>query len=264
MRKALIVPAATLTFFILHACVPLQPREDAGVSPRENQLSETNRKIDEIYHKVSVIQFMVDNHQRVIRDLEKQLEELRSGRTGQIGPASLSPTAGPTAVAPAEMKRSERVTPVQTPAIEETNIALETPAAKPRKTAGPGLSAAQLYKEAHVAYKDNDFVKAQSLFNKLLEGYPKNDLTDNAIYWIGECQYARKQFQESILSFKKILEDFPEGGKVPDALLKIGYAYLALGDVVNARIYLKTVVKSYPFSPAGAKAEARLKRIKSP
>jgi len=46
---------------------------------------------------------------------------------------------------------------------------------------------------------------------------------------------------------------------VPDALLKTAYAYLSLDDADRAHHYLKKVVKQYPFTPAGEKAEQKLK-----
>jgi TolA-binding protein len=55
----------------------------------------------------------------------------------------------------------------------------------------------------------------------------------------------------------------PEGTKAPDALLKIGYAYVALDDPTNARVFLKRVVKNYPFSEAQSKAQAKLKELEN-
>jgi TolA-binding protein len=57
------------------------------------------------------------------------------------------------------------------------------------------------------------------------------------------------------------MRQYPEGGKVPGALLKTGYAYYSLEDFENARVYLKKVIVSYPFSSAADKAEAMLKRV---
>jgi len=56
---------------------------------------------------------------------------------------------------------------------------------------------------------------------------------------------------------------YREKDKAPDALLKIGYSYVALKDSVNARIFLKRVLKDYPFSKAEAKARAKLKELEN-
>ena len=88
-----------------------------------------------------------------------------------------------------------------------------------------------------------------------------SDLADNALYWSGECRYARKEYAEAIGLFKQVLEKYPQGSKVPDALLKIGLAYISTGDKKNARVYLKKTVSQYPFTPAGTKAEKKLKQL---
>jgi len=92
--------------------------------------------------------------------------------------------------------------------------------------------------------------------------YPDHELADNALYWEGECRDAVKNFSKAIATFQRVIGEYQDGSKVPDAMLKTGYAYLSVGDRENARIYLKKVVKNYPFSPAGTKAEMMLKKIK--
>ena len=44
-------------------------------------------------------------------------------------------------------------------------------------------------------------------------------------------------------------------------MLKTGYAYLSLDDIKKARIYLKQVIKQYPFSKIAEKAEKKLKEL---
>jgi TolA-binding protein len=72
----------------------------------------------------------------------------------------------------------------------------------------------------------------------------------------------RTRYLKAIDTFKSVLEQYPNGGKVPDALLKTGFSYLALGDKATGRHYLQHVIRQYPFSPAGAKAEERLSVIR--
>ncbi len=50
--------------------------------------------------------------------------------------------------------------------------------------------------------------------------FPQSDLADNAQYWIGECFYSQKKFQEAKEGFAAVAEHFPFGNKVPDALYK--------------------------------------------
>lgn len=117
----------------------------------------------------------------------------------------------------------------------------------------------RLYNSARNLVLEENFHDAARLFKQFLTRYPDSELADNALYWLGECHYSLGNFQEAINTFKDVVTFYPRGGKVPDALLKTAYAYLSLDDADRAHHYLKLVVKGYPFTPAGEKAEQKLK-----
>jgi tol-pal system protein YbgF len=229
----------TLRFFIfaivvlslLTACSSLQPQKESEKTRLERQVAETNEKIEELSHKLSILQFMVDDHQKTLKEIEA---------TQEAGAIS-----------------TQKSVEVQQPTLQ--------PAVGSEKATAPvsGESADQLYKKALSVYKDRNYGKAAAIFNSIFENYPGHNLADNALYWTGECFYAQKNYKGAIRAFKKVLEKYPGGSKVSDSLLKIGYSYLALGDKTNAQSFLKKVVKQYPFTPAGSKAGEMLKRIKS-
>ena len=229
----------TLRFFIfaivvlslLTACSSLQPQKESEKTRLERQVAETNEKIEELSHKLSILQFMVDDHQKTLKEIEA---------TQEAGAIS-----------------TQKSVEVQQPTLQ--------PAVGSEKAAAPvsGENADQLYKKALLVYKDRNYGKAAAIFNSIFENYPGHNLADNALYWTGECFYAQKNYKGAIRAFKKVLEKYPGGSKVSDSLLKIGYSYLALGDKTNAQSFLKKVVKQYPFTPAGSKAGEMLKRIKS-
>jgi tol-pal system protein YbgF len=100
-------------------------------------------------------------------------------------------------------------------------------------------------------------------FKGFLKQYPQHHLADNAQYWVGEIYYDIENFPSAILAFKEVVTRYGNENKAPDALLKIGYAYIALDDPNNARIFLKRVIKNYPFSEAEAKARAKLKELEN-
>ena len=229
----------TLRFFIfaivvlslLTACSSLQPQKESEKTRLERQVAETNEKIEELSHKLSILQFMVDDHQKTLKEIEA---------TQEAGAIS-----------------TQKSVEVQQPTLQ--------PAVGSEKAAAPvsGENADQLYKKALSVYKNRNYGKAAAIFNSIFENYPSHNLADNALYWTGECFYAQKNYKGAIRAFKKVLEKYPGGSKVSDSLLKIGYSYLALGDKTNAQSFLKKVVKQYPFTPAGSKAGEMLKRIKS-
>ena len=54
---------------------------------------------------------------------------------------------------------------------------------------------------------------------------------------------------------------YPQSRKVPDALLKVGYCYYELKQWQVAHDTLAHVVASYPDTPAGKLAQARLEKM---
>ena len=119
-----------------------------------------------------------------------------------------------------------------------------------------------LYSKARSLLLNNKFQAAEKEFRLLAQNYPNHSLAVNAYYWMGECRYSTKDYKGAIAIFKELVEKYPNGRKVPDALLKIAYSYLSIKDIQNGREYLKKVIKQFPFTPAGEKAEQRLQSIK--
>ena len=104
--------------------------------------------------------------------------------------------------------------------------------------------------------------EARQGFLEFLMTYPRSNRAPNAQYWLGECFYGKKQYQEAIQAYDRVEAQYPRSEKVPAALLKKGYAYLALNDHRQARTVLQRVVDSYPKSPEAQKALGRLTTIR--
>lgn len=232
-----------LTF--LCACTPTrrQNRQEIEISPLQRQLTETNEKVNQLYHRVSMIQLMADNHQKTIQELENKLKESETKLAAVSSALNKTFTASPH--------------PLQQADIKTPRYPLKPMIAKPMQSQG-GTAAAPLYGKALKTFRNNEFKAAEKLFDAFLKQYPNDPLADNALYWSGECHYSQKNFADAVLKFKDVVNRFPQGSKVPDALLKIGFAYYSMGDKEQAKNFLKKVVTSYPFSAAGVKAEEKL------
>jgi len=260
-------------FLFMSCTTPHQPKEDYQLALIEKQVDEMDKKIDEIYHRVSVIQFMVDNHERFISDLEKgpnaaKLDESATVPGAEPGTESVQPMSTVTTdqvsnQVPGQMQGQVMAEPIISSSLLPEPVQ-ESAQAEPKPQPAPDIteSPQMLYNRALSKYKNADYQDAALMFNRFVQKYPGHELADNALYWEGECGYALKNFSKAIATFQRVINEYQDGSKVPDAMLKTGYAYLSVGDRENARIYLKKVVKNYPFSPAGTKAEMMLKKIK--
>jgi tol-pal system protein YbgF len=119
------------------------------------------------------------------------------------------------------------------------------------------------YAAAARALEKKDYRTAITRFKEFLKKNPKSRLANNAQYWIGECYYALREFDQAIVEFDAVRRKYPQGEKVPAALLKQGFSFAELGEKVNARLVLQELVEKYPQSQEAARAKTRLKALES-
>lgn len=118
-----------------------------------------------------------------------------------------------------------------------------------------------IYYEAQDLFFDGELKEAEKLFRLFVRRYPKNDLADNALYWIGEAYYSINDYNNAIVEFKRVVAEYPKGNKVPDSLLKIGFSYTEIGNKRGARKTFIRLIKAYPDTAATEKARAKLKEL---
>jgi tol-pal system protein YbgF len=103
------------------------------------------------------------------------------------------------------------------------------------------------YNEARAAFEARNYHEAIQLFESLLASTTNNSLADNAQYWIGESQYALRQYDSAILSFEKVFT-FTKSNKKDDAQFKLGMCYLQKGDKQKAQEQFDRLRTDYPKS----------------
>jgi len=114
------------------------------------------------------------------------------------------------------------------------------------------------YERAFNMLKQGQYDVAISLFDAFLETYPTASYADNAQYWVGEANYAKRNYKVALAEFKKVIDQYPNSPKRADALLKMGYTYGELGDKRSALQTLNTIVNLFPESTAARLAKKRI------
>lgn len=112
------------------------------------------------------------------------------------------------------------------------------PAAKPAYEAALALVGARQYDRA---------LDALAAF---LVKYPDHPYADNAMYWRGECYFAKGDYLHAAEQFEGTVTRFPAGNKAPDALLKLGMSHQKLGNPVKAKECFDRLAQTYPQSEA--------------
>ena len=99
-------------------------------------------------------------------------------------------------------------------------------------------------------------------FSDFLSRYASSELAANAQYWLGECYYAKRDYERAIDAFDRVKLTYPTSEKVPAALLKKGFAHLALKDAQRASAVWRQVVDHYPKSREAERAQEKLAQLK--
>ncbi|MBP8975194.1 MAG: tetratricopeptide repeat protein [Bacteroidetes bacterium] len=116
------------------------------------------------------------------------------------------------------------------------------------------------YEDALRAFNSRRYNTALKSFQALLDGGVSEDMKDNCIYWIGESQYALKNYSAAIQNFKEVLT-IPRSEKKADAQFMIAQCYDRLGQIEKAKEAYELVVKNYPLSRNVKRAKARLAQL---
>ena len=107
--------------------------------------------------------------------------------------------------------------------------------------------------------RDKKFDDAEKALRQQLKDYPVGDYAGNTLYWLGEVEMARGNYHESQKAFLSVLRNYSNSAKVPDATYKLGRLFNLLGDIKQAKIYLKSVIKKYPESTAAKLSDTFLR-----
>ncbi|HEU4517635.1 MAG TPA: tol-pal system protein YbgF [Steroidobacteraceae bacterium] len=117
------------------------------------------------------------------------------------------------------------------------------------------------YQAAFNLMKDGKYEEAAAALKDFHARYPEHELAPNALYWLGEAHYVRRDYASALAAFEGLMQQYPGTRKAPDALLKVGYCQLELKQTGAARVTLARVVQEFPDSSAAAEARTRLERI---
>jgi tol-pal system protein YbgF len=117
------------------------------------------------------------------------------------------------------------------------------------------------YQAAFNLLKEGKYDEAATALRDFVAQNPQHELAPNALYWLGEAHYVRRDYPAALAAFESLLRDYPGTRKAPDALLKAGYSQQELKRFGPARALLTRVVEEYPDTQAAAEAQARLERL---
>ncbi len=196
-------------------------------------------------------QAKIDDLGKRITGLNKAMDDIETKQARQAYKPLLIPEVEPEEQNSAPSRRESKASPPPPPA----------PAKKVTEKPEAGSGPEESLKNAYGLFTGGDIEGAKAGFQRVLRLYGKTKHAENAHYWLGECYFKEKKFDDAILEYEEVIKKYPKGKKVPDALLWQGLAFLEMKDAKNAKLILNEVIKRFPKSNQAAQARKKLNKI---
>ena len=115
---------------------------------------------------------------------------------------------------------------------------------------------------ALAVFRKGEFAAAQTAFVDFLKRNPQSGYGPSSLFWLGNAQYATRDYKEAVINFRSLLALSPDHLRAPEAVLSIANCQIELKDTRAARKTLEDLIKAYPQSEAAVAGKERLARLK--
>ena len=192
-------------------------------------------------------------YQDIVRKIDLLTQDLQE-IAADLAAAHL-PQAVPAVSAEAGTKPAGQAPP-KTPPGSKPQPAPVKPAPPP-----PTSSPQEAYSMAYNDYLKGNYDLAIESFKLYRAQFPGSPLADNALYWIGECRYSQRKFEEAVDAFDELILTYPQGDKAAAAHLKKGLSFVELGKKPEALAALKILVAKYPLDEESKIAQEKIREL---
>jgi tol-pal system protein YbgF len=227
------------------------------VSDLENTLRQLTGQMEQLDHRVSEFDAKIA---RMQKDFDYKLctlsaQQLAAGGTddqnalpcngtpvqSNLGgaPVHLAPPPGVLGTLPPGTPLPQATGSQQGPAMQTASI--DT---RPQFDAALNLLAKAQYDEARAA------------FRAFADAHPKDDLTQQAVYWVGDIAYVEKDYPGAARAFAEELKRFSSSPRAPESMLRLGQSLLAMNQKKEGCTALAALPKSYPTASKTIEAQA--------
>ncbi len=118
------------------------------------------------------------------------------------------------------------------------------------------------FEAAFALFRKPDFVASQAAFGDFLRRYPQSGYNPSALFWMGNSQYALRDYPSAVNNFRGMIATAPDHPKASEAALSIANCQIEMKDTLAARKTLSDLITVYPRSEAALAAQDRLARLK--
>lgn len=183
---------------------------------------------------------------------ENQIKELKNRLTALENLVHIQKESTKEPAKQAE-KKQEETKKEQIPVHQEQISKTEISSAKTAKAR---------YDDAYnMLVKEKKYKESREMFESFIKDFPKDQLSGNAYFWIGETYYNEKDFEGAIVAYENFLKKYPNSNKAPAALYKQALSFIEINDKKSGKLILEQVIEKYPKSSEAEKAKTKLAEI---
>jgi tol-pal system protein YbgF len=248
---------AVLLCALVFAAAPALAQDPTEILLRLDRLEAENRRLN---GDVEQMQFQIRRLEEQLKkfqaDVDFRFSDLEGGaakppkkRTEAENPAD-APPADIAETPPSDL-------PADVAAVDQPPA--DPPSAEPKPAAKGGTPKAD-YDNAVALLEGESFQDAEVAFRAFLKAYPKDKLTPDALFGLGDSLFARERYADAAEHYLNLTNQFPKSGRAPEALLKLGMSLNALGARVEACSTYAEVTKKYPKAAAEVREAVKRQR----
>ncbi len=115
----------------------------------------------------------------------------------------------------------------------------------PSVTPGPSANRAKFDAAMRLLAKAQ-YDEARSAFRSFADSYPQDELTPQAVYWIGDIAYVQKDYANAARAFAEEIKKYPASSRAPEGMLKLGQSLIAMGQKQEGCTALAALPSKYP------------------
>ncbi|MHB8879526.1 MAG: tetratricopeptide repeat protein [Myxococcaceae bacterium] len=109
--------------------------------------------------------------------------------------------------------------------------------------------------------KAGELSLARQLYADFLKKWPKDELTGEAHYGLGETFFSEDKCREALFEYGKVIQDFGKAKSAPVAYLRSADCFKKLKMNDESRLALEELVRQYPKSDPAKTAKTRLAEL---
>jgi tol-pal system protein YbgF len=157
-------------------------------------------------------------------------------------------------------ERTEQASPSQEESADKPDEAAEE---ESPPSISPNLSPNEIYNMARSDYLKGNYELAIEGFSIYKNQFADSPLADDAIYWIGECYFSQKKYDEAIDYFNELILNYPNGDKIPAGYLKKGISLSEQGKKQEAISVFRLLITKFPLEEETRIAQEKIRELES-